>query len=164
MPQQGCKLTILRPTNVYGDHHPRLALLRLLQRLSAGKRVGYKAGATANYVYAGDLAAAIRHATLHDMAFPVYQVGHSEPFQTFLDKAIVALDGKGRHGEIPGFVFSLARTFGYGGSTRLRDALRVLAANPVFDDSRLLREFHYPFGNEKGLARTAEWYRQTGKL
>jgi nucleoside-diphosphate-sugar epimerase len=164
LPQQGCKLTILRPTNVYGDHHPREALLRLLQRLNAGKRVGYKGGATANYVYAGDLAAALRHAALHDMAFPVYQVGHSEPFGAFLDKAIAALDGKGRHGKIPGFVFGLARTFGYGGSARVRDALLVLAANPVFDDSRLLREFHYPFGNAEGLARTVKWYRQCGKL
>ncbi len=164
LPQQGCKLTILRPTNVYGDHHPRMALLRLLQRLDAGKRVGYKAGATANYVYAGDLAAALRHAALHDMAFPVYQVGHSQPFSAFIDDAVAALGGKGRHGALPGFLFDLARTFGYGGSARLRNALLVLAANPVFDDSRLLREFHYPFGNAAGLVRTVQWYRDTGRL
>ncbi|HYG49598.1 MAG TPA: NAD-dependent epimerase/dehydratase family protein, partial [Flavobacteriales bacterium] len=54
-------LCILRPTNVFGDHHPRNALLGMFRHIKNGKTLFMNKNARVNYVYVKDLAYVIMH-------------------------------------------------------------------------------------------------------
>ncbi|MGL4599253.1 MAG: NAD-dependent epimerase/dehydratase family protein [Bacteroidia bacterium] len=157
---QGCKLTIIRPTNVFGDAHPRQALLRFLQHAKAGKRFFVTRNATANYVYVGDLVATLVQVLEKDPAQLIYQCGSSTSLAEFHALASKTLGVKPRQHFIPEWIFGLLRSMNFWGSNRLRGICNALSNQVTYSDERLKKEFVYPFGIEKGLEKTCEYYKR----
>ncbi len=157
---QGCKLTIIRPTNVFGDAHPRQALLRFLQHAKSGKRFFLTRTAQTNYVYVGDLAATLVHVLENDPAQLIYQCGSAMPLSEFHALASTVLGVKPRQIFIPKWMFRLLRSMNFLGSERLRGACNALSNHVIYNDERLKKEFQYPFGIETGLTKTSAYYQQ----
>jgi len=163
--ENSSQLVILRPTNVFGDAHPREALLRFLQSVKNRKPLVCTKDAMVNYVYVKDLAQVIRHFTLGKSA-GVFNVGQTMLFLDFLRASAKLLSVEPRCTVLPRLLFALPEALGHFGKSGLRANLRSLSNRVEYSDARLLAAFPqaYPFGTLKGLERTIEYYKSKGVL
>lgn len=146
-------ITVLRPTNVFGEFHPFQALLNLMQRMQQSPKCPYVSGAMVNYVYVKDLCAAILHFLDHPGKETIYQVGSAMSLSDFYTVMAASLNSSTKTVRIPSWLQSLLTLIGI-------KKLRSLANKTVYDDSKLLQEIgHYPFGLKQGLERTVSYYR-----
>lgn len=153
----GFDVVILRPTNVFGEQHPYHALLRMLRRLSEGKRLPYSKHAVANFVYVGDVSAAIMHFLSSESHDGVFNVGRAVKMEQFIDLLATGLDTKSRKMKIPEFAVSLLDRLGI-------HTLHSVSNAVEFSDAFLSKEFEYPFGLEEGIRNTVDFYRSKGLL
>lgn len=153
----GVDLVILRPTNVFGEHHPYNALLRMLQRLSEGKRLPYSKQAMANFVYVGDVSGVIIHFLSSESSVGVYNLGNAVKMERFIDLLGAGLEMESSKVCVPEFVIGLLDKLGI-------HTLRSVSNAVEFSDALLTKEFEYPFGLEEGIRNTIDFYRSKGLL
>lgn len=162
--QSGIPLVILRPTNVFGDEHPRNALLNFLSRCKQEKKFLYTAGAMLNYVYVKDLTHAIAHFMRKPAGNATYNVGEAMSFGEFHRTCCEAMKVKEHSVQLPGFLINFMQSAGYFGIGKIKHALQVISNRVVYDDSKLISEVPYRFGVKKGIEQTVNYYLRTGKL
>ncbi|MCK6639781.1 MAG: NAD(P)-dependent oxidoreductase [Bacteroidia bacterium] len=156
------RITILRPTNVFGEQHPRKALLNFITKVAHGTRFYSTRTAMVNYVYAADLAQVIRHFIFNSGAHCIYNVGNEMSFKSFHTETAAAL-GTTPVLTITGkWIFKCAALFGYMGSASLKSALQTLSNEVVYTEERLRKEFPQieKSGVVQGVCNTIEDYRK----
>jgi nucleoside-diphosphate-sugar epimerase len=147
------RITVLRPTNVFGEYHPFQALLHLMQRMQQTSKCPYVTGAMVNYVYVKDLCATILHFMEHTANEEVYQVGGAMLLSDFYSELATSLKSNTKTLRIPFWFQNLLSMAGI-------KKLRSLANKTIYDDSKLIKEIgKYPFGIKQGLERTVHYYR-----
>lgn len=154
--QGDIRLTVARPTNVFGEGHPRDALLRLMTRLAGRALVPVGSQAQSNFVYVGDVAGAITH-LVDSSTTGTFNVGHPMPLA---DLMVLIRDVIGGHApilRIPPAVSACATAIGI-------NTLQPVTNGVAYDDTHLRSEFDYPYGISEGIRRTASDFRRRGLL
>lgn len=147
------KLTLLRPTNVFGEYHSFNALLNLMQRIIAGKFIMYSNTATVNYIYVKDLTTIILKLIEDEKEYGILNVGCSEKLDTFLGLISDKFGIKNKRYALPQIVFNFIGVFGI-------KKLNMVSNHVIYDDGKLQKSFQYPYGLAKGIERTILFYKQ----
>ena len=150
------ELTILRPTNVFGESHPFNALLNLSQHLSSGRIVPYMKNAVVNYVYVSDVSASILY-FLNSQEKGIYQIGSSMNLRDFLDLMQRSLRKKARLFKVPKLFIILANTLGL-------KLFSSVSNSVIYSDEKLRKIFHYPVGIEQGIINTLNDFENKKRL
>ncbi len=160
------KLVILRPTNVFGDEHPRNALFHFFQTIKNGKRMVCTEDAMVNYVYVNDLVSSIHHFIFKDAMENIYNVGNAMLFKDFFLASSKLIGKTAPLTILPRICFALPEAITYFGMKNVKAKLRSLSNGVIYSDERLQKEIPgiYRYGIEKGLQRTIEFYNSKGKL
>lgn len=151
------ELVVLRPTNVFGEHHPFNALLNLMQTIENGKPLVYTSGAMVNYVYVSDVSASIVSALENKTKDGIYNVGYAIGLNDFYSAIMQAMNKKTRRFKVPSILTSFADKLGV-------KKLRSISNRLEYSDERLRENFTYPIGVEKGIENTVEYYKKQGVL
>ncbi len=156
------RITILRPTNVFGEQHPRKALLNYFTKVAAGTRFYSTKSAKVNYVYVADLAHVIRHFIFNSGTHCIYNVGNEMSFKSFHAETAAALAATPVHTTTGKWIFKCAALLGYMGSASLKSALQTLSNEVVYTEERLRKEFPQieKRGVVQGVCNTIEDYRK----
>lgn len=147
------KLTILRPTNVYGEYHPGNALLRLMNHVQARKTLYCQEGAVFNYVYVKDLTFIICNTIENSNGYGVLNVGCAQEIKSFALILAKQMNVKFKLKFIPKIIFVLFKILGI-------NKLNVVSNFVSYSDDKLKSYFQYFYGVEKGLLRTIEFYKK----
>jgi dihydroflavonol-4-reductase len=150
------ELTILRPTNVFGENHPFNALLNLSQHLSSGKIVPYMKNAVVNYVYVSDVSATILF-FLSDDRKGIYQVGSSMELYGFLSLMQRTLRKKAKLFKVPKLLIILANKLGLKQFSSVSNSV-------IYSDEKLRKIFNYPVGIEQGVINTLNDFENKKRL
>ena len=154
-------LTIIRPTNVFGEHHPNNVLLNFLQYHQSGKPLLYSGGAVVNYVYVKDLTSFITFILKGNHKQNIYNIGSAVPLMDFI-KGIDEITGmKTKKILVPEFLFNFMHLPIL---KNLRPKLKAISNHVIYDDLRIKSEFTYPFEIKEGLSNLIQYYRQKGFL
>ncbi|MES2629093.1 MAG: NAD(P)-dependent oxidoreductase [Bacteroidota bacterium] len=160
----GTHLVILRPTNVFGEHHPRSGLLNLLQHLKNGKPVPTANGAMVNYLYVGDLADTINWFIEHPGVSGTYNVGGGCTMDHFYSITARELGSGFKKITVPSVLVKFLEGVNYFGLTSIGTRLRGAVNKVTYTDERLLSVKPYRFGLETGIKNTIDHYIKKGKL
>lgn len=158
------KLVILRPTNVYGDGHPGMRLLNLLQHCQTKGLVFLSAKAKVNYVYAGDVAFVIRYCMDTPELHGTFNVGGAMPMRDFFVLVGEVLGRKLRLKTLPDVLFRLVLLLKNLLPNRYAAKILSLRNAVHYCDDKILSRCNYPFGYRKGLTNTVNHYRSNHKL
>ncbi len=156
------ELVILRPTNVFGDHHSRNFLLSLFNHARNGKTFFAARNAKFNYVYVGDLAGVIAKFICENLPKGIYNVGSPVSEKVFFDLIRKHTNSKSKIFFVPSFFFYPAFLLKLIGKRELFGKIVSLANKVEFDDSDLKKIAEYKFGLEEGIRRTVDYYEQSG--
>lgn len=151
------ELVVLRPTNVFGEHHPFNALLNLMQTIENGKPLIYTNDAMVNYVYVSDVSASIVSALEGKTKGGIYNVGYAMGLNDFYSTIMKAMNKKTRRFKVPSILTSFVDKLGV-------KKLRSISNRLEYSDDQLRKNFTYPFGVEKGIENTVEYYKKQGVL
>ena len=151
------ELVVLRPTNVFGEHHPFNALLNLMQTIENGKPLIYTKGAMVNYVYVSDVSASIVSALENQTKNGIYNVGYAMELNDFYTIIMKSMNKKTRKYKVPSILTSFVDKLGV-------KKLQSISNRLEYSDVRLRENFNYPFGVEKGIENTVEFYKKQGVL
>lgn len=144
--QSNIELSILRPTNVYGENHPFDAVLKLMKHINQNKTMVVASGAVVNYLYVKDLTAAI--IKLIDMPGQlVMNIGKSTTYTELITLLNKILKRNTKTYTLPAVFFKLLNFIGF-------NKLNVISNKVSYDDSLLTSFFTYPCGLEKGMKNT----------
>lgn len=149
--QKAFSLCILRPTNVFGETHPKKALHSLFAQLKEKNLFISSKNAVANYVYVKDVSAAILHFVEHQEHTGIFNLGSSVPMYSFISFFRKLIPTPVKHFVLPNFVFAFFNLIGNSKVKALSNAVR-------YSDDKLKKVFTYPYGVEKGIERTMREY------
>ncbi|MFO0355602.1 MAG: NAD-dependent epimerase/dehydratase family protein [Sphingobacteriaceae bacterium] len=144
-----CNLSILRPTNVFGEHHPKKALFQLFSKLKSSSFFVTTNAAVVNYVYVKDVTAVIINAIQNPVNNGIYNIGESMSMKEFVLTFSKIIGKKTNVIVLPKFLFGFLNLFGV-------SKLKALSNAVSYSDKKLKVLIAYPFGIEKGLKRTFE--------
>lgn len=146
-------LTILRPTNVFGEFHTFNALLSMMSHIQKGKPVAYEKTALVNYVYVKDLTALICFLIESDKKYELFNVGKSESLETLFNSVATELNVKLKPVILPSIFVKIGLYLGI-------NKIRTISNKVQYSDQRLAAFYNYPFGLKKGLQRTVSFYKE----
>ncbi len=145
-------LTILRPTNVFGERHPFNALLNLMNTIHSKKKIITTRSSMVNYLYVKDLTKLIVQLIADEKEHGIVNVGEAKKLQLFATAIASQLGGNVKIFQAPQSLINLAEMVGI-------KKLRAISNCVVYDDAKLKTFYRYPFGVENGLKRTIEFYK-----
>ena len=153
------ELVVLRPTNVYGEHHPKNYLLNFFSRVKREKLFVYRSDAILNYVYVKDLTAVIRF-FMHSNSSReiIYNVGSQISFVNFLNITQTSLKAPILKISLPPFLFIMLDLFHYFGLKAVKLKLQSVSNMVAYDDIKLKNCFEYEFGYHIGIENTIKYY------
>lgn len=147
------KLDIIRPTNVFGEHHPFNALLNLISYINSGKLVFGTSAAMVNYVYVKDLTSLIIQLIDDENQRGIINIGTSESFKKFISIINGLLGKKVKSYSLPSLVIKCADILNF-------KKLNAISNQVIYSDEKLRTFYKYPFGLEKGLQNTIDHYKK----
>ncbi|MBL8020171.1 MAG: NAD(P)-dependent oxidoreductase [Leptospirales bacterium] len=159
----GFELTIVRPTNVFGENHPQNQMLDFLKHVLSGRRMPYSMDAVLNFVYVRDVAAAIAWFARKGGA-GVWNIGDTVKFDWFYREVCSQLDTRPNRLSLPGPAISLMDCLGYGGFSSIRERLTFVTNRVEYSARKLHQAFTPSYGLQAGLRNTITYYRSVGKL
>jgi dTDP-4-dehydrorhamnose 3,5-epimerase len=145
---------ILRPTNVFGDHHPRKALLGFFQRIKAGKAFPMTKNAVANYVYVKDVAHAMRFALLNNIENKVINAGETILLKNFIEMAAKELSVGYKITYLSSILFSALEIFTLGHFGKLRGISNCVE----YKDEFMKKSIGYKYGFKSGIKNSTQFY------
>jgi dihydroflavonol-4-reductase len=151
--EDGIACCILRPTNVFGEHHPFNALLNLCQQLQKGRPAIYTEGAMVNYVYVKDLVEEIKSAFDSHASFEIRNVGTVMSLKDFYTLLAQILSQTNRLVRVPGFLIRLLRSVGINKLNAISNKVEYVPYNSFLS-----------FGVEEGIKLSILFYRGKGVL
>jgi len=156
--------TILRPTNVFGDHHPRKALLGFLQRIKEQKPFPIKKDAIVNYVYVKDVAHTIRFSIQNNIENTTINIGESIHLRSFIEMAAQQMDYSCNIRYIPSIAFTAMEAIRYLRSEEIKSKFRGVSNLVKYKDDFLKKKIGYKYGLKTGIHNTAAYYFKQGLL
>lgn len=151
----GFNLSILRPTNVFGEFHPKKALFQLYNKLINSSYFITTKDAVVNYVYVKDVTAVIINAIQNPVSNGIYTIGSPMPLKDFVCK-MAAVAGKNiKVIYLPKLLFTVINLFGI-------VKLKALSNAVSYSDAKLLKLLNYPFGIDNGLKRIYDHFYKSG--
>jgi dihydroflavonol-4-reductase len=144
---------ILRPTNVFGEHHPFNALLNLCQQLQKGRPAIYSEGAMVNYVYVKDLVEEIKSAFDSTTNLEIRNVGTAMSLKDFYTLLAQSLLHTNRLVCVPSFLIRLFRSLGINKLNAISNKVEYVPHNSFLS-----------FGVEEGIKRSILFYKSKGVL
>lgn len=156
--QNTTDVVILRPTNVFGENHPRKYLLEFLQRVKSGVAIPRTRESTVNYVYVKDVAHAIRHTLLHKTDAPIITIGETMLFRDFLKVIERHMSVACQTRYIPTLPVAFMEAFNYLGIEKIKTSLQAISNCVAYDDSYMKTRILYKYGIEQGIQRTIANY------
>lgn len=157
-------LVILRPTNVFGDEHPRHALLNLISRINKGRSFPLRKDAKVNYVFVDDLVSVIKHCIYNSMKDRIYIIGNPISMREFISDISFFLGKKANFTNIPGIFINLLEFVGYFGVGRVKNGFRNISNFVEYDGNKIVNETGLNYHLKDGLGRTIAHYKKTGML
>ena len=176
------KVTVVRPTNVFGEGHPRRKLLGWFRSVKAGRTILIRDPARkwVNYVYVGDVARAITEflgrggsSASRPECSGVYILNTPSTVAEMFDLSAQALGMKANRlvcPQWPLWAVATAAEFAAGvlrkSAPLTRDKVRELSGTQIFlaDRVRDVQPAFPYFGLAEGLARTCRRYASMGLL
>ena len=155
---------IIRPTNVFGDHHPRRALLGFFQRCKSKHSFPIKKDAFVNYVYVKDVAHAIRFALLNDTENRVVNIGEGMLLKDFIEITSQQLNVGYKINNLPTSFVLAMEAIGYLGNKKLKAKLRGLSNCVEYKDDFIKNNIGYKYGLKTGVSKSVEYYTNQGLL
>lgn len=151
-------LIILRPTNVFGEHHPLNALQTILKHISKNKPMLTTKTATYNYVYVKDVTATlVKMIDYHPSQVEIYNIGTSMLIKDFIPMINNGLKVKSKVIYIPKIIVNLFNLMGI-------KKLYPISNEVCYSDKKLKAIFEYEFGLEKGIYNTIAYYKSINGL
>jgi nucleoside-diphosphate-sugar epimerase len=135
------RLSILRPTNVFGELHPRNALLNFISSVKNGRKYYATRTAMVNYVYVNDVVQSLRKFIRTNGKHCVYNVGTAGTFTDFLNATANALEVVPRLTYVHKGMFKLANGLNLINNSSVRSAVMTLSNEVQYSDARLRKEF-----------------------
>lgn len=167
---------ILRPTIVFGDRKEGEddSLLGWLRVVRQGMFVFFGKHGAANYIYVGDVVESlVRLSEIQVSGFAVYIAADPVPMSEFVRAMAQVLGVPTPRRRLPlwvayalgSFGEILSRMFGMSAPLTL-SRVRALSSKTIFSGDRLLTELgmRFPYGYQRGLELTVQWYRSVGQL
>lgn len=158
------KLVILRPTNVFGEIHPRQHLLSLMRHISAGKTIYMSRNAKVNYVYVKDVTASIAFFFNHPHLSGIYNIGEPMHMSNFIQEIAKACNTKCKIVKIStlfgGIVFICRKII----PSKIFSKILSLFNRVSYSGEKLANQFVFPYGIVYGLKKTADYYKKNGQL
>jgi nucleoside-diphosphate-sugar epimerase len=151
------RLAILRPTNVFGEYHSMNAMLSPIQHILQRRPMPYTSNAMVNYVYVKDVTGAMIRLISDKEKRGILNVGTAMPVKEFFSFIERQASVKGKWIAVPQFLVKFMELLGI-------RKLRPLTNANAYDDSKLKKFYSYPYGAEKGLQRTMNYYKEKGLL
>lgn len=158
------RLIILRPTNVFGENHPKNHLLNLFSQLTKQKMIICSKEARVNYVYVKDVASIIKQMLLSNSCYGIYNVGTAIAMSEFLHDIIELRHSTCKVVLINKYMFNLTILLKPFLSKTTWLKLKTLNNQVVYSDRKLLEDFPYPIDLQIGLRKTIDFYVQKGLL
>lgn len=155
---------IFRPTNVFGDHHPRRALLGFFQRIKSKYNFPVKSNAFVNYVYVKDVAHAIRFALLNDTGDRVINIGAAVLLKDFIEISSQRLNATSKIRNLPTSFVLAMEAVGHLGNEKLRARLRGISNCVEYGDEFVRQNIGYKYGLKAGVSKSVEYYLNKGLL
>jgi|ERR1051326_8367154 dihydroflavonol-4-reductase len=150
---------ILRPTNVFGDHHPRNSLLNLFQQLKKEKLFPLQKNASVNYVYAKDVAHAIRFCLLNNVENKIFNIGESMLLLDFLKLCSAEIKASLRTLNMSSVFFGLGEALNYFGIKKIKKKLRVISNRVEYKSEFMNTQIKYKYGIKTGIKNTIAFYK-----
>lgn len=151
------QLTILRPTNIFGERHPFNALLHLIKHINSQKITVCTDSATVNYLYVKDLTQLIIKLIDDPKGQGVVNVGESMTLSSFIKSIASELGKKTNIISAPQFLINFSDVLGI-------KKLRSVSNRVVYNDGKLIIFYEYPYGLKNGLKRTIAYYKNKNLL
>lgn len=159
------ELIILRPTNVYGDFHPRNALLNLFQQIYARKTVYIRKSAIVNYVYVKDLTGVIVYFVQSTVkGKQIFNVGSSHLMIDFLNEIKSTTSKNAKIRFCPVFIFYLAKFVASIFAKSKVPVINAISNQVIYNDEKLKKLFTYKYELKNGIAATANYYKSQKSL
>ena len=166
---------IVRPTNVFGEGRAPShdSILGWLQAIRKGRFVFIGKEGIANYVYVGDVVAAmIRLVESTSSKDAIYNIADPSPMRAFVEAMSEALGAPVPTKSVPpwaayaiGAALEFANRLLGTPAPLTRSRVRALSTKVLFSGNKLqLEGITHPFGFRDGLCRTVQWYREVGRL
>ncbi len=153
------ELVILRPTNVFGDEHPKKVLLNLMSTMQSGKRIPCVEGAFVNYVYVNDLVNCILFSINQQMKEKVYVIGNAVLLNDFIDCIAKKGGFRDKRLKLPRFLMNFLHFMKYFGSRKLRLKIQSVSNGIIYDGNKIMTETKLKYHLEEGIEKTIEYYR-----
>ena len=146
------QLTVIRPTNVFGEFHPFNALLNLITHIAEGKPLFYEQNALVNYIYVKDLCGLIvRDYLVQESAQNrIHILNDNCSLLTLYSLIAQKLNTRPKLIRIPSFMVSLALKVGI-------KKMEGISNKVVYSDSEQ-EKVQYIYGLEKGLTNVIDFY------
>jgi len=158
------ELVILRPTNVFGDGHPKNVLLNLFNRINQNQKFPLVKDAMVNYLYVDDLVSIMQYCMDNKMQNTVYTIGNSHYLELFVTQISANLGKHVRFFKIPKFFINLLELFKYLGMNKTKTNLRNVSNRIEYDGSLILNESGLKYHLKEGIEKTIIYYKKTGLL
>jgi len=155
------KLYILRPTNVFGEHHTREQLLNFLQYLKKNKRIFYFSKAKVNYLYVKDLSKIIHHLITQDINSTIFNIGKALQLNQFVQICEKYLKIKIRKYKFANLVFKLITVLI---PANYKGYVKSLYNRINYKSDLLNQEFSFEYQTDQGMKNTIAYYRESQKL
>lgn len=155
---------IIRPTNVFGEHHPYNSLLNLLKYINSPFPVFYNKDAVVNYLYVKDLVMFITRLLEAPEIKGIYNLGSPCRNEEFFIQMGSSLERPVKPLLLPSFLFSMLETINYFYIKRVRLKFRALSNKVEYSDQKARTIFNYPYGLAKGIDNVVKYYRNRGFL
>jgi nucleoside-diphosphate-sugar epimerase len=148
------QVIILRPTNVFGDHHPRHVLLGLLRNIQKGMRFPVAKQAIVNYVYVRDVAHAVRYFLKHNAPNMTVNVGEAMPLPSFVKTSAAICGTTGKTLSLPSLFFKVPK----GVLRGPLDKVKALSNCVAYTSDFMTTMIGYKYGLRFGLDATRSYY------
>ncbi len=153
------ELVIFRPTNVFGDEHPRKVLLNFMSTMQNEKRIPFVGGALVNYVYVNDLVNCILFSMNQQMKEKVYLIGNAVLLNDLMDSIAKKGGFRDKRMKLPRFLVDFLYFMKYFGSRKLRLKIQAVSNGIIYNGNKIMNETKLKYHLEEGIERTFEYYR-----
>ncbi|MFZ4399441.1 MAG: NAD-dependent epimerase/dehydratase family protein [Bacteroidales bacterium] len=157
------ELVIIRPTNVFGEEHPRKHLKNIIEHIATRNYFLCSKHSMVNYIYAGDIASSIAFFIKNPQINGIFNIGESISLFKFIDIIRKHTLSRCKILFIPDLFFHLIKILKYLFPSEIFNKILSLNNKVIYSDKKIMKEFNYTYGIEFGLKKTCDYYLETYK-
>lgn len=156
-------LVIIRPTNVFGEEHPREHLKNIIYHINMKKFFVCSKYSMVNYVYVGDIASSIVFFIKNINITGIFIVGESISMRQFVCIIRKHYASQCKIIYIPDLLFILINLLKFLFPNKYISKILSLNNKVVYSDEKIKKHLQYEYGIENGLKKTCDYYLESDK-